>query len=175
MAKEEDLKLDTPDNSAKPGKKKLLIIIIAVVLVLLIAGGAAAFFLLSGDKKAEDSGEPQAEAAAPAEVPIALTYHKLEPEFIVNFQVMGRQHFAQVGLIVVTKKQSVIDAIAVHNPMLRSEILRIIGEQGYEQLRTAMGKDELQKQLKEKLAALLKENANADGIDDVLYYNFILQ
>ena len=98
--------------------------------------------LLSGDKKAEDSGEPQAEAAAPAEVPIALTYHKLEPEFIVNFP-WGVSISPKVGNCR-HQKQSVIDAIAVHNPMPRSEILRIIGEQGYEQLRTAMGKDELQ-------------------------------
>lgn len=175
MAKEEDLKLDAPDSSAKPGKKKLLIIIIAVVLVVLIAGGAAAFFLLSGDKKAEEGAEHTAEAAPPAEVPIALTYHKMDPEFIVNFQVQGRQHFAQVGIFVVTKKQSVLDAITLHNPMLRNEILRIIGEVGFERLRTTEGKETLLAQLKERLVALLKENAQVEGIEDVLYNNFLLQ
>lgn len=169
MAKENDLTL-TVEDSAKPSKKKLILIVAAVSVVLLLGAGTA-FFLLSG-QDAETTNEEVSEVQEP---PMAATFYAMKPDFIVNYQVNGRQHFAQVGLYVVTRKQSVIDALELHTPMLRNEVLRLIGEVSYAQLRTAVGKKELQQALQQRLVFLLKKESQVEGIDEVLYSNFIMQ
>jgi flagellar FliL protein len=166
MAAEQDLKLD-PDNAEEKsgGKKKLIIIVVAVVLLIVIGVGAT-IFLMSGDS---DKGEVVDEVILPAQ------YIKMKPRFIVNFNVGTRQRFLQTSIEIMTRSQDVIDTIELHNPMLRNTIIRILSEQDFKNLRTPEGRAALKALLKEQLVAVVKAEADIEGIEAVLFTDFVMQ
>ena len=178
MAKEEDLKLEGgAEEEAKPaGKKKLIIIILAVVLILAAGGGAAAFFLLGGeDEAAAEEGAAEAVPEVVAEPPIPAQYVVLKPEFVISFQVGTRQRFVQASIEVMTRHQSVVDAMELHEPMVRNEVIRIISAQNFDVLRTAEGRVALQQELKTAMTNMMKREAGTDDVEAVLFTNFVMQ
>lgn len=177
MAAEQDLKLEqaNPENEGG-GKKKLIIIIVGVLLVIAIAVGATIFFMSSDDGADEDAAaEGEAVAEEVAEVKIPAQYIKMKPRFIVNYNVGTRQRFLQTSIEIMTRKQSVVDAIELHNPMLRNEIVRILSEQDFKNLRTPQGRTDLKTTLQERLVEILKSESDVEGIEAVLFTDFVMQ
>jgi len=175
MAAEQDLKLDNGEEEApKSGKKKLIIIIIIAVVILAGAGAAAAFFLLGGEEDAEGAEEEVVEEVV-EEPPIPAQYVVLKPEFVISFQVGPRQRFLQLNIEVMTRKQSVVDALTLHEPMVRNDIIRIVGEQNFDHLRTAEGRVQLQELLFKHLSQLIQRETGTDGVEAVLFTDFVMQ
>ena len=175
------------EEQEKPKSKMLLIIIIAVLVVLLIGGGVAAFFMLSGgdDPVAEESSEP---AQKPA------IYFDFKPPFVVNYQWKGRQRYVQISLTVMTRDAAAIDLINTHMPLVRNNLVMILGAQDFETLRTTEGKEALRQTMLEEIQKILLEEsggapaAPTDGeeaglmagnggpvIEQVLFTNFVMQ
>ncbi|WP_221799265.1 flagellar basal body-associated FliL family protein [Oceanobacter mangrovi] len=179
MADEQDLKFDGSDEGkGKKGKLKLIIIIVVALLVLGGGGAAAWFFLLAGDDTAaEESAAVAEEAAKPEEPAIPAVYVMLKPEFIVSYQVGPRQRYLQLSIEVMTRKQTVVDALTLHEPMIRNEILRALGEQEFESLRTNEGRLALQQAIYNRITQTLSrvaQTAPAD-VESVLFTNFVMQ
>ena len=176
MAAEQDLKLDqtNPEEAPSGGKKKLIIIIVAVVLLIAIAVGATVF-LMSGDDSASEKAETEEAAAVVEEVKIPAQYIKMKPRFIVNYNVGTRQRFLQASIEIMTRSQGVVDAVELHNPMLRNEIVRILSDQDFNALRTPEGCQALKMELQEKLIAIVKGEADVEGIEAVLFTDFVMQ
>jgi flagellar FliL protein len=74
-----------------------------------------------------------------------------------------------------TRSQGVVDAIELHNPMLRNSIVRILSEQEFKYLRTPEGRSELRAILQTQLVAVLKAEADIEGIEAVLFTDFVMQ
>ena len=178
MAAEQDLKLEggaAPEEPPKGGKKKLILIIVLVLVVLGVGGGAAAFFLLGGEEEAPVDGEDVATEVVEEAVDLPAQYVILKPEFVISFQVGTRQRFLQVSIEIMTRHQSVADALALHEPMVRNEVIRIISAQPFEELRTAPGRLTLQETLKTELAQIMLREAESDDVEAVLFTNFVMQ
>ncbi|WP_430459783.1 flagellar basal body-associated FliL family protein [Thalassolituus sp. LLYu03] len=178
MAAEQDLKLDGGNGGEEPkkgGKMKLIIIIVGVLLLVGIAVGATLFLMGGDDSAAEGEAAAPVEEKAPEEPKIPAQYVVLKPEFVVSFQVGTRQRFLQVNIEVMTRKQSVVDALNLHEPMIRNDIIRIIGEQNFDRLRTPEGRVELQMKLTEHVAQLVQREAGVDGVEAVLFTDFVMQ
>jgi flagellar FliL protein len=169
MAAEQDLKLD-PDNAEEKsgGKKKLIIIVVSVILLIVIGVGAT-IFLMSDDSDEGEVVEVVEEIILPAQ------YIKMKPRFIVNFNVGTRQRFLQTSIEIMTRSQPVIDTIELHNPMLRNTIIRILSDQDFKNLRTQEGRAALKALLKEQLVAVMKAEADVEGIEAVLFTDFVMQ
>jgi flagellar FliL protein len=169
MASEQDLKLD-PDNAEEKsgGKKKLIIIVVSVILLIVIGVGAT-IFLMSDDSDEGEVVEVVEEIILPAQ------YIKMKPRFIVNFNVGTRQRFLQTSIEIMTRSQRVIDTIELHNPMLRNTIIRILSDQDFKNLRTQEGRAALKALLKEQLVAVMKAEADVEGIEAVLFTDFVMQ
>jgi flagellar FliL protein len=174
MAAEQDLKLDQ-DNTEEQGgsKKKLIIIVAAIVLLIAIAAGAAFFLMSGGDEEAEAADGEVAEVVA--EVTLPAQYIKLKPRFIVNYNVGTRQRFLQTSIEIMTRSQGVVDAVELHNPMLRNDIVRILSEQDFKNLRTPEGRSDLKNMLQEQIVAVLKAEADVEGVEAVLFTDFVMQ
>lgn len=174
MAAEQDLKLDQ-DNTEEQGgsKKKLIIIVAAIVLLIAIAAGAA-FFLMSGDDEEAEAADGEV-AEVVAEVTLPAQYIKLKPRFIVNYNVGTRQRFLQTSIEIMTRSQGVVDAVELHNPMLRNDIVRILSEQDFKNLRTPEGRSDLKNMLQEQIVAVLKAEADVEGVEAVLFTDFVMQ
>ena len=181
MAAEQDLKLEQPADAeaSDGGKKKLIIIILAVLLLIGGAVGATVFLMIGGTE--ESTPAEEATVAEEPEVDPALSigpaqYIKMKPEFIVNYNVGTRQRFLQVSIEIMTRSQPVIEAIEMHNPMFRNDIIRILSDQEFKSLRTPEGRIALQTQLKDHLSsALLRESGVEGGVEAVLFTNLVMQ
>jgi flagellar FliL protein len=174
MAAEQDLKLDQENPEAEGGgKKKLILIIVGVILVIGIAVGAT-IFLMSSDDAAED-GETEETVEEVVEVAIPAQYIKMKPRFIVNYNVGTRQRFLQTSIEIMTRSQGVVDAIELHNPMLRNEIVRILSDQNFKSLRTPEGRTDLKTKLQDQLITVLKRESSVEGIEAVLFTDFVMQ
>lgn len=173
MAEEKDLTLDqeNADGEAGGSKKKLIIIILLVLVLIATAVGVTTFLLIGDDDKAAEDAEP----AVVEEVVLPARYIKMKPRFIVNFNVGTRQRFLQVSLELMTRSPDVISAVELHNPMLRNEVVRILSEQDFTALRLPEGRLALKTQLQEQLVATLKSEANVEGIEAVLFTDFVMQ
>lgn len=177
MAAEQDLKLEQADPETEGGgKKKLIIIIVGVLLVIAIAVGAT-LFLMTSDDSAEDSTTEGSEEVAEevSDVKIPAQYIKMKPRFIVNYNVGTRQRFLQTSIEIMTRSQGVADAVELHNPMLRNEIVRILSEQDFKNLRTPEGRTELKTKLQDQLVEILKSESEVEGIEAVLFTDFVMQ
>jgi flagellar FliL protein len=171
MAAEQDLKLDKDNAEEKSGGKKKLIIIAVAAVLLIAIGVGVAIFLMSGDNDATED----VVAEAVEEIILPAQYIKMKPRFIVNFNVGTRQRFLQTSIEIMTRSQDVVDTIELHNPMLRNTIIRILSEQDFKNLRTPEGRGALKAMLTEQLAAVVKAEADVEGIEAVLFTDFVMQ
>lgn len=178
MAAEQDLKLDggnaTGEAPAGGGKKKLILIIVGVVLLIAAAVGAT-LFLVSGDDSSTDEASADAAEVVEEEPLLPAQYVILKPEFVVSFQVGSRQRFLQVSIDVMTRKQAVVDALTLHEPMIRNDIIRVIGEQNFDRLRTAEGRVELQDLLLQQIRQIVQRESGIEGVEALLFTNFVMQ
>ncbi|WP_438467272.1 flagellar basal body-associated FliL family protein [Marinomonas sp. PE14-40] len=171
---DEDLDV-TAEEGAKGGKGKLIIIIVAAVLVLAIGGGAA-FFLLSDsseDDVAADSAETSQDVGADATGP--AIYLKLDPAFVVDFIVEGKQRYLQLNLTVKSRDQGQIDAIKIHMPLIRNSLVLLFSSQVFSELQSTEGKLALKSAAVESINTILQQETGAAGIEDVLFTNFVMQ
>lgn len=175
MAAEQDLTLDEGTGAATPppanGKKKLFLLIAGALLLVVSAVGATLW--LMKDQLAGDADDEPVAEAAPVVLPVQ--YVIMKPEFVVSFQVGPRQRFLQLTLEIMTRQPAVVEALRLHDPLLRNEIIRIISEQDFNHLRTAEGRVELQQRLLEHIALLVKRESGVDGVEAVLFTNLVMQ
>ena len=160
---------DDKKGEDAPKSNKMLIIIIIVLILVLIGGGAAAFFMLGGDKDASKESDVSTPTNAPA------IYYDLKPPFVVNYSWKGRQRYVQINLAVMTRKEAVVAALQKHMPLVRNNLVQIFGAQDFEGLRTPEGKEIMRQAALEDLQKILVDETGEEGIEQVLFTNFVMQ
>lgn len=179
MAKKEPAKAPAADDEGKPaGKSKLKLIILIVVGLLLAIGlsvGATLFFL-KGDKKDEAKGEEHA-AAQEAAKPVkkVAIYEVLAPAFVVNYNYKGRQRYMQVSVALMARDKDELDALRVHMPVLRNNLVMLFSSQDFEALSTPVGKEMLRQQTTASVQALAEKETGKMVVEQVLFTNIVLQ
>jgi len=172
MADEKDDDLELGDDAGT--SKKKLIIIIAIAAVLLIGGGVAAWLLLSGgDEEESESEETAVEEQAPAAPKGDVTYHDLAPVFVAN--MVGKPRMLQLGLQVRMYYPQLADFLKHNDPALRHAILNLMSAQDGQTLKTREGKDQLRRQIKEEINALIGKYNGPGEVDEVLFSSFVMQ
>lgn len=168
MAEEKNNGEDQEAEGGSGSKKTIIIIAVAVLLAIGISVGVTVF-LLGGD-----SSEQPAEEAAPEIVEGPTTYYDLNPQFLVTFNVNGRQRYMQAYVSLSTKFPDSLGTMDHHMPLIRSKLLAAYGGANFEDLQTEAGKLALIEQTK----VVLNEVLEAEGqqpIDKVFFTNFVLQ
>jgi flagellar FliL protein len=166
MAEEDGLDIVTEDG--KFGSKKKLIIIGALLLVLLGGGGAAAYFFLFSGGSDSDSAE-----AALAKEP--SVYLALDPAFTIDLMVGGKQRYVQLNMSVKSRNMDQINAVTLHMPLIRNSLVLLFSSQSFDELQTAEGKVALKKAALGAINGILEQETGQDGIDGVLFTNFVMQ
>ena len=161
MAEEDGLDIGTEEG--KSGGKKKLIIIGLLLLVLLGGGASAYFFLFSGDDAEIDlTNEPS-------------IYLSLDPVFVVDFMVDGRQRYIQLNMTVMSKDAAQINAVTLHMPLIRNSLVLLFSSQSFSDLQTAEGKIALKQASTDAINGILEQETGQGGIDHVLFTNFVMQ
>ena len=153
-------------------KGKLKLILLAVVGLLLAIGlsvGATWFIMHKSD------AAPAADPAAANVKPAAL-YEPLTPAFVVNFNQNGRQRYMQVSITLQGRNQADLDALKVHMPVIRNNLVMMFSGQGFD---TLAGSPVGQEMLRQKATAVVQEVAQKETgktvVEQVLFTNIVLQ
>jgi flagellar FliL protein len=155
-----------PDAAPK-SKRKLLIIAAAAVVV---AGGGGAFFLMKGGDE-KPAAPKKAEAhKAPAQ------YIALEPPFVVNFDAGASARFLQVAVQLMTRDLEMAEFIKTHDPVIRNDLLLLLGSQKVEDISTREGKEKLRSDALDAVRRILKsEGAESEKLEAVYFTSFVMQ
>jgi flagellar FliL protein len=166
MAANEDLDLDAKPAS---GSKKKVIILAIVGLLLVAASVGITLMLLGGGEEKGDEAAVAEEGAAPETHYLALS------NMVVNFAQKGPVKFLQVEMQLMAHDPAVLKAVEDHMPVIRNDILVLLGSQAAEQLRSREGKEALRAEVLTAVQQIVKDNAGLDGPQAVYFTNFVMQ
>ncbi|WP_242467311.1 flagellar basal body-associated FliL family protein [Ectothiorhodospira shaposhnikovii] len=144
---------------------KLILIILLTTLVAAGAGGGIAWYLLGGGEPREDRPEPEKPAI----------YLPLDPPLVVNFQGSGRIRFVQVGIVIMARDQAVLDGISRHMPVIRNNLMVLMGSKTYEDLITREGKEQARAEVLEEVVNVLGMRGERTQIEAVYFNSLVMQ
>ena len=168
--------LDLDQDGGGGGKlatKKLIIIIVAGLL-LLSAGGAGVYFFMKGssnESHEESSDEPKAHKKAAN----MTLYFDMSKALIVDFPKGSPMEIVQIATSFVVADQETADALKKIEPVLRNNLLLIIGSQSADSLATTAGKELLRKAMLDDVTATLYKLKIHGEVLEVLFTSFIMQ
>ena len=164
-------KSEAEKDPAKKGKLKLIILAVVGLLLAIGLSVGATWFIMHKNEPAA----PSAEAATGSAKPKAI-YDTLTPAFVVNFNQNGRQRYMQVSISLQARNQADLDALKVHMPVIRNNLVMMFSGQGFD---TLAGSPVGQEMLRQKATAVVQEVAQKEVgkpvIDQLLFTNFVLQ
>jgi flagellar FliL protein len=170
-----------PPAEAPKSKKSVFLIIGIVVAVLAAGGGAAAFFMgghasetASADDAKNGKGEKGAKKKAQHKEP--AQYVKLEPPFVVNFEAKGLMRFLQVAVEVMTRDPVTAELIKKNDPMIRNDLIMLLGSQPYEKISSREGKEQLRAEALRVVATIIaSEGGDASNVEQLYFTSFVMQ
>jgi flagellar protein FliL len=161
------------DGAEAPARKSSLFLIIVIAAVLLIAGGGAAWYFLAGSSDPKKEHADAKKAGEPKAPPI---YVALDPPFVVNFEAEQLVRFLQVTVQVMSRDPATVEILKANDPVVRNDLLLLLGNQHYETISSREGKEKLREQA---LQAVRKVVANAGGkadlVEAVYFTSFVMQ
>ena len=157
-------------DPAGKGKLKLILVIAAALLLAIGLSVGATWYFMHG---AQSKPEPAADAAGNAK-PAAI-YEAMAPAFIANYNQNGRQRYMQVSITLQARNQADLDALKVHMPVIRNNLVMLFSGQSFDTLATPVG----QEMLRQKVTASVQEVAQKElgkvVVEQALFTNFVLQ
>jgi flagellar protein FliL len=185
MADEEELEeAGNEEEAPKKGGNTMKIVIIVNVVVLLLAliGGGAWFFLSGDDEAGGDSqdtevlaGEEGGEGGEDAPRTGTPIYVPLHPAFVVNFENQEKVSFLQVDIQIMTFDRKVEQAIKTHMPIVRNELLLLLGGKQYHEINTREGKRNLSQEAIREMQRVLQEAGAPSEIEALYFTSFVMQ
>lgn len=154
---------------ASPKKSWLLLIIVA--LLVLGAGGAGAWFMLAGNTTGKKTDAKKVEPPKSAALYVAL-----DPPFVVNFEAEQLVRFLQVTVQVMSRDPATIDLIRTNDPVVRNDLLLLLGNQDYTTISTREGKEKLRQQSLEAVRkVVVSAGGKAEAVEAVYFTSFVMQ
>jgi flagellar FliL protein len=158
---------------AKKSRLKFFVLLGFLLLLAIGLAVAGAFWFMNGSLPGMGGDETAEEQAKEPEF-LPSVYLDLEKPLLTTVQADGRQRYAQVHVSLEAESQAVLDAAVVHLPLLRSQLIQLMGSRSFESLRAPGGREELAQAMTDKVNELLA-NENAAPIRQVLFNNFVVQ
>jgi len=182
MAEEDDRELTEEEQAELARKKKrkqrLLLALLGLGLVLLSVGSTLALLYFLGDSgsEAEGSAEPETQLEVPAEpVEQEAIYYPLTEKLIIDYNVRGRQRFLQVEVSLMFRDNDLSQAIERHLPRIRNDLNLLLKGQAFEDLQTPEGKELVRQDALRRINAILEEEIDKSGVEQVLFTSFVMQ
>ena len=162
---------DEESAEAVEGGGKKNIILFAVILVVAIgASVGGTLFFLSG------SDEPVvAEVTAVTSKPKTAIYHNMRPPYVINYLTGSKPRYLQAEFTVMTRSEATIEAVILHMPLIRSQIVGYLTDQNFLELQTHDGKEAIRQGIVEVVNQILANYQVDEGIESILITNFVLQ
>lgn len=172
--------------AAAPGRKKLFIMI-AIGVVVLGGAGAGGWLMFAGKhddtaKTAASKGKPNTKASKAEkekEEPAATgpsIYVALDPPFVVNFESEQLVRFLQVTAQVSTRDPETAELLKANDPMIRNDMLLLLGNQTYATVSTREGKEKLRAGALDTVRNVVKTaGGKPKNVEAVFFTSFVMQ
>lgn len=152
--------------------KKLIIMIIAAV-ILLAAGGGVTFFLMKGDSAKGEKVEHAEEEEAV--VHVEKLYFEMSKPIVVDFPQGSAVQHGRITVSMLAEGAETMGVLKKNEPMIRNNLLMLIGAQDSNVLNTPEGKDMLRKAILDEVTAVLKKMAGKGQVDEIFFTSFVMQ
>ena len=156
---------------AKKGKLKLIIMLVVIIVLAVALSVVGTLWFLGGGLPGGGEGE-RASTSEPAFV--ASSYIDLERPLVTTVQAQGRQRYAQVHLSLEASDPAALAAAETHMPLIRSQLVMVLGNSEFNELQTPEGRSALAEQLLTTVNQVLEEEGEP-SIKRVLFRNFVVQ
>jgi len=158
---------------AKKGKLKL-IILLAVVVILAIALSIAGtlWFLGGGLPGMGDNATAEDEIAEEPFVP--SVYLDIGKALVTTVQGEGRQRYAQAYVALGATDAQALAAAKLHMPLIRSQLVMVLGNSSYTALQTPEGRQGLIDNMLATVNQVLEQEGEP-AVNRVLFRNFVVQ
>ncbi len=115
--------------------------------------------------------------AAPKGPPI---YHAFDPPLVVSLQENGSMRFLQVTVEAMARDEASIKAVQTHMPVIRNNLLNVLGGKTLAELTSRYGKEAIRKECLAEVQKIVKANEPADAehpvaVEDLYFTSFVVQ
>ncbi|WP_160106513.1 flagellar basal body-associated protein FliL [Pseudomonas izuensis] len=157
------------DPATKGRFKLIILIVVALLLAIGVSVGATWYFMHSAQSKPVAAAEIAPVGKQPA------IFESMAPAFVANFNQNGRQRYMQVSITMLARNQADLDALKVHMPVIRNNLVMLFSGQDFATLASPVG----QEMLRQKATASVQEVAQKElgkvVVEQLLFTNFVLQ
>lgn len=181
MADEEENGKEKPKGSIVTKILLFGVLPLMTAIVLVVGGLFVAGVLPGGGQSAavsEEGGDgdeaADAEHEEPKEVQPAV-YLPIDPAFVVNFASQGKARFLQVTVEVMARDPAIVEAVKLHMPAIRNNLVLLFSAQTYDAVSTLEGKEALRDEALEVIQAILEEETGDPGVEAVYFTSFVMQ
>jgi flagellar FliL protein len=176
MAEENEELGSEDDEIESSGSGKLTLIVIVVAVILAISASIGGTLYLLGFFDSDDMAEGEEQVLEEVDTkPSPAMYFPIKPAFTVNFSSRGRQRYLQVDVTVLTRNAEVFNALQTHLPLVKNRLVMLFGGEIYDELQTDEGKELLRQKALEALQEIIKQEVGVEGVEEVLFTNFVMQ
>lgn len=151
---------------------KKIILIVAIVVVLAAAGLAAWLLFLRPEPEAAVESEEVVEAVVHTG---PVQYLELAPSFVVNFPHQGRQRYMQASLSVMSRDSEALAAVTRHMPLIRHNLINLFSAQLLLVFEDPSGIEHLRQLATQEVQQVLLNEIGREGVDEVLFTDFVMQ
>ncbi len=172
MANNDDLDLGEEKKSSKKW------IILGVLVMLLLAGGGAGMYFMgllpfgNGDESVETDEEQAAEEKSSRIK--ESHFHQFDP-LLVNFPRGSGARLMQVEFSVLAYDEDSIHSVQKHAPMIRNNLLLLLGRYKPQDLKTVQGKLALQEAIQGEIQKVLDMQSDGGEIEAVFFTKFLME
>lgn len=174
---EEDLDLGGDEKKKKKGGLKPMLMMVGGGVLLVAASVGLSMFLLGGDKDEKGDKSAKITAAGKADKKPALppVYTPLDPPFVVNFEDEGAIRFLQISVEIVSRDPKVGEAVKLHMPAIRDQLIVLFSSANYATLSSREGKEALRTEALATLKKILEGQRASTKVDGLYFTNFVMQ
>jgi|COG998Drversion2_1049125.scaffolds.fasta_scaffold22300_2 flagellar FliL protein len=102
-------------------------------------------------------------------------YLALDPPMVVSFEDQDAIRFLQVTVEVMSREDESIQAVNTHLPLIRNNLLMLMGGKSVMELTNTEGKEALRQEALTEVRSILKRNIGKPGVDDLYFTTFVVQ
>ncbi|MEQ1529985.1 MAG: flagellar basal body-associated FliL family protein [Methylococcales bacterium] len=122
-------------------------------------------------KDNEEHGDEHGDGA----VHLEMLYYDMGKPFVVSLPQGSGAKLVSVSISVSVEDQEAVDALKKHEPMIRNNLMMLIGAQKTEDLKTREGKEQLRDAMLKAIIEVLKKKIGKAHVSEVFFTAFVMQ
>ncbi len=160
-------------DTQKSGKSRTIAFVIAGLAMLVIGVVAGPFVMNAMSPPEPDAADASTSAPENRSRPI---YQSLHPPLVVNFKdEYGDSHFMQITMEVMSRDQSVINAVRDNLAVIRNALILLYSGSVYEKVTTREGKEAMLEDGLAEIERVMVETTGEGGVEALYFTELLIQ